>query len=133
MAKKKLTLGDQPEKKVTQEFLNDSPEGFPDAAQVNVVVAEHVPEYEDVVFVNQRDPGVMLEFHYKSKTHPMHHYKLMDGETYKLTKEVIDHLQSCSIPIYGKEIMERGVFSRPVISRKYFYSFRNPKTFRKSA
>lgn len=131
---KKLTLGDEASKKVTEEFLKENPEGLPDAPKLEkVVVAKFIPEMEEVVFVNQRDPGVMLEFHYKSKTYPIQHFKLMDGETYKLAKEIIDHLQSCSIPIYGKEIMDQGICKRPIVGHKYMYSFRNPKTFRRAA
>lgn len=131
MARKKQTLGDESAKKVTEEFLKETPEGFPDETLEKVVVTAHVPEYQEVVFVNQRDPGVMLEFHYKTKTYPLQHFKLMDGECYKLAKEIIDHLQSCSIPIYGKETMDKGVCERPVIGHKYMYSFRNPKSVRK--
>lgn len=131
---KKATLGDQPEKKITEEFLKENPVGVPDELpKEELVVTAYIPKYEDVVFVNQRDAGVPLEFHYKTKTHPMKHYKLVDGETYTLPQEVIDHLQSCSIPMYGKEEMKNGVMFRPVIAHKYMFAFRNPKTFRRTA
>lgn len=131
---KKQTLGDAEEKKVTENFLKENPEGVPDELpEQKVVVSKHIPVMKEVVFVNQRDPGVMLEFHYKSKTYPMQHFKLMDGETYSLAEEIIDHLESCSIPIYGKETEEKGHFFRPVIGHRYMFAFRNPKTFRKSA
>jgi hypothetical protein len=131
---KKQTLGDSKEKKVTEEFLKENPEGIPDQiSQEKVVISDHIPKYEEVVFTNQRDPGVMLEFHYRSKTHPIKHYKLCDGEQYNLPKEIIDHLQSCSIPIYGRPEPDKSVMDLPVIGRKYMYSFRNPKSFRKVA
>lgn len=130
---KKQTLGDQSAKKVTEEFLKENPEGLPDELPEKIVIAKEVPVYRKVVFVNQRDPGVMLEFHYRTKSHALQHFKLMDGETYELPEEIIAHLESCSIPIYGKEIEEKGVFKRPVIGHRYMFSLRNPQSFRKSA
>jgi hypothetical protein len=55
---------------------------------------------ETIIFRNDRDPGIPLEFHYASKTHPLHHYTLYHGQEAQLPVEVIEHLESCSIPIY---------------------------------
>lgn len=60
-----------------------------------VVVVKEKPDYENVTFRNQRDPGHMLEFHYASKTHPFKNYKLVDGQVYPLPREVIKNLESC--------------------------------------
>ena len=60
-----------------------------------VVVANFTPQYETVIFRNQRDPGHVLEFHYYSKSHPFKQYKLIDGHQYQLPYEVIKNLESC--------------------------------------
>lgn len=60
-----------------------------------VVITRGKPEYESIIFRNQRDPGYPLEFHYASKGHPFKQYKLIDGEKYNLPTEVIKNLESC--------------------------------------
>jgi hypothetical protein len=71
-----------------------------------VVVIKEVPDYEEVVFRNQRDPSYPLDFHYASRTHPFKVYKLIDGHKYKLPREVIKNLEGCkeSIHKYRKNI-----------------------------
>lgn len=59
-----------------------------------VVIAKGVPNYEKVIFRNQRDPGQPLEFHYSSKSHPFKQYKLIDGSQYDLPREVIKNLET---------------------------------------
>lgn len=92
-----------------------------------IVVSTKMPEYRRVVFVNQRDPGVMMSFHYKSKTHALKHYDLVPGVEYDLPVEVIEHVENCGYPLYGKEEMINGMQKRPVIGYKYHFAFRSPK------
>lgn len=65
-----------------------------------VVVADKIPAMEKIVFRNQRDPGHPLEFHYASKTHPFKQYKLIDGQSYTLPREVVVHLDGCREHVY---------------------------------
>jgi hypothetical protein len=60
-----------------------------------VVITRGAPQYESIIFRNQRDPGYPLEFHFASKTHPFKQYKLIDGEKYNLPTEVVKNLESC--------------------------------------
>lgn len=60
-----------------------------------VVAVCEKPDYEKVVFRNQRDPGHPLEFHHSSKSHPFKQYTLIDGHKYDLPKEVIRSLEAC--------------------------------------
>ena len=90
-----------------------------------LVVAKAIPEYREIVFLNGRDPGYPLDFHYSSKTHPLKIYKLLHGQTYKLSVEVIEHLETRSEPQYA---YRKGLDGHPemyVISRKYIFQCRN--------
>lgn len=60
-----------------------------------IVIMHEIPQHESVIFRNQRDPGYPLEFHYSSKSHPFKQYKLIDGQSYSLPREVIRNLESC--------------------------------------
>lgn len=105
----------------------DEPEFLEKSLEEKIVISEHIPEYRKVVFINQRDPGIMMSFHYKSATHPLKHYDLMHGEEYNLPVEVIEHVESCGYPLYGKEEMLKGRQIRPIVGYKYHFSFRSPK------
>lgn len=75
---------------------NESMEDIREALKENqVVISKGIPDYENVTFRNQRDPGYPLEFHYSSKTHPFKQYTLVDGQNYSLPREVIRNLESC--------------------------------------
>jgi hypothetical protein len=58
-----------------------------------VVVANEIPPMQKIIFINQRDPGCALQFHYKSKTHPLKQYTLYHGFKHDLPIEVIEHLE----------------------------------------
>lgn len=108
----------------------DEPEFLEKSVQEKVVVVDHIPQYRKVVFINQRDPGVMMSFHYRTKTHPMKHYDLMHGEEYDLPVEVIEHVENCGYPMYGKEQIVKGIQVRPIIGYKYHFAFRSPKAYK---
>lgn len=75
---------------------NESMEDIREALQENkVVVAKELPDYEKIIFRNQRDPGHVLAFHYSSKTHPFKQYSLIDGQEYSLPREIIRNLENC--------------------------------------
>jgi len=99
---------------IEKNFLATEPEGIP--TEQKVVVAQEVPRYEDVIFMNNRDPGSTLYFHYRTKTHPLKHYTLVHGMQYKLPSEVIRHLEgqnaydpySCHSRLYGIGTNQEG-------------------------
>lgn len=102
-------------------------------AEEKVIITNHIPEYRKVVFVNQKDPGCEVTFHHKTKTHPMKQYTLFHGKEYDLPVEIIESLEKCGIPLYGKEIMTDKGFERPIIGYSYHYSFRSPSSSQRVA
>ena len=89
-----------PVEKLQDEFLSGpADESIDQVAEElkenQIVFTNQMPNYEKVTFRNQRDPGYPLEFHYASKTHPFKQYKLIDGQKYDLTVEVIRNLERC--------------------------------------
>jgi hypothetical protein len=60
-----------------------------------IVIAKEKPDFEWVIFRNQRDPGHVLEFHAHTKANPFKQYKLIDGEKVYLPREVIRNLEAC--------------------------------------
>lgn len=122
-------LNDSKSKVIAQNILKEKTEALPDYEEhvrSPIVIAKHIPEYRNVVFLNGRDPGYALDFHYASKTHPLKQYKLLHGFEHNLPVEVIEHLEGCSEPQYG---YRRGMDGHPemyVISRKFIFQLRNP-------
>lgn len=89
-----------PVEKLQEEFLTgpaqESIEQVREELQEDkVVISNRIPQMETIIFRNQRDPGIPLEFHYASKTHPFKQYKLIDGQKYTLPTEVIRNLEGC--------------------------------------
>lgn len=119
MAKKQNTLGDSKSEVVEEEFLKENPKGMPD--KHGLVVARDIPEMKKITFINERDPGKALEFHYASGTHPLKHYTLYHGYDYTLTQEVIDHLENCAEKIYGYRKSEQGKPEMYTKSLKYIF------------
>lgn len=117
--KKKKALGEAKQEVIANNILLENPEGLPDTATIPVF--KEVPRMETIVFRNDRDPGLPLEFHYASKTHPLKQYKLLHGQTYTLPLEIVEHLESCAVPIYG---YKKGLDGHPemyVQAMKYQY------------
>ena len=83
-------LGEHSSEVVERNFLEENPE-IP--TQEKIVVAQEVPKYKKVRFMNNRDPGVTLHFHYHSATHPLKHYDLVHGIEYDLPDEICRHLE----------------------------------------
>jgi hypothetical protein len=121
-------INDAKSEVIAENVLKENPEGLPpvDHSSIHkIVTAKHVPEYREIVFINGRDPGYPLDFHYSSKTHPLKIYKLLHGQTYKLPVEVIDHLESRSEPQYA---YRKGFDGHPemyIVSRKFIFQCRN--------
>jgi len=86
-------LNDQPKEVIEKNFLEEVPDGIYANDQVVAVSAKEIPKHENVIFVNNRDPGATHYFHYRSPTHPLKHYTLVHGEKYLLPVEVIQLLE----------------------------------------
>jgi len=119
-------LNDAKPEVIESELLKESPEGLPEAKAAveedEVVVADYIPEMRKVIFINGRDPGQELMFHYHSKTHPLKHYTLFHGKEYILPVEIIDHLETRSEPVYGYRTAFSGHPEMYVKSQKYIFS-----------
>lgn len=126
--RKMQRLNDAKPEVIAENILKQDPEGLPktEDAAPQIVVSPTIPEYRKVVFINGRDSGYPLEFHYCTKTHPLKQYKLLHGFEYNLPVEVIEHLEQCNEPIYA---YRKGLDGHPemyVISRKYHFQLRTP-------
>lgn len=110
----KPRMNDMDKETIERNFLQEEPDCIP--TETKVVVAQDVPQYEDVIFINNRDPGCALYFHYASKYHPLKHYTLAHGKEYKLPVEIIKHLEgqldydpySCHSRLYGLGVNDLG-------------------------
>lgn len=120
---KRNTLGDSKAEIVEKNFLEQNPEGLPDAS--GLVQTTHIPEYKKVVFVNNRDTGIALHFHYHSKTHALKHYTLFHGYEHDLPLEVIEHLESCAETLYSYRKNAQGIPESFPTGKKYIFQFRS--------
>lgn len=101
------TLNNMDKETIEKNFLVEDSADIP--TEQKVVIAKEIPDFEDIIFQNNRDPGCTLFFHYASKTHPLKHYTLVHGQQYKLQSEVVRHLEgqneydpySCHSRLYG--------------------------------
>lgn len=121
-------LNDAKSEVIAENVLKENPEGFESTENINpdnIVIAKFVPAYRKIVFLNGRDPGIALMFHYSSKTHPLKNYTLYHGMEHSLPEEVIDHLEQCAEPVYA---YKKGIDGHPqmyVESRKFIFQCRN--------
>lgn len=134
MARTRSKLNDKPKEYIEENILQESPEGLPPCPTVpkegKIVIAKYVPEMRRIQFINGRDPGQELMFHYHSKTHPLKHYTLYHGKEYDLSVEVIEHLESCAEKQYGYRQGPNGHPEMYVKTLKYIFRCQN---VRKSA
>lgn len=117
-------LNEQSKEIIEENFLKLDPE-IP--SEDEIVIAKTIPTYKKVMFLNGRDSGITLEFHYSSATHPLKHYKLVHGLETELPEEVIDHLESCGENFYN---YRRGLDGCPqlyVSGKKYLFQFKQAK------
>lgn len=119
MAKQRSKLNDAKSEIIEENILQENPEGLPDSS--GIVLSKHVPKMEKVIFLNGRDPGYPLEFHYHSKTHPLKKYCLYHGKEHDLPQEIIDHLENCAECQYGYTQGPDGHPKMYVKSLKYIF------------
>lgn len=127
---KKSQLNEAKSEEIEKSFLQENPEGLPSDTQIEdpIVIAKEIPKYQRKVFINGRDPGCALAFHYATGTHPIKQYTLLDGFEYELPEEVINHLESCREPIYAYRKGQNGLAESYISSYKYIFSFRNKQS-----
>ena len=97
-----------------------------EAPAVTAKVAEVVKK-RWIQFINGRDPGVTLEFHYHSATHPLKHYKLFHGKEHELPEEIIDHLENIGEARYEHRKNEYGEVKPTQVGMKYLFRCQNVK------
>lgn len=129
-------LNDMSSEKIEENFLEEQP----DIPMNEKIVVEKVPipKMEEIIFINNRDPGCALQFHYKSKTHPLKQYTLYHGHKHELPVEVINHLEgtnendpwSCHARKYTMQERPDGT-KEPVASS--YVSYFQCKSVRKAA
>lgn len=125
---RKSALNNAKSKVIAENVLKQDPEGLEkteDAVNERIIISQEIPKYRKVVFLNGRDPGYPLDFHYSSGTHPLKIYKLLHGHEVELPEEVIEHLESCSEPVYA---YRKGLDGHPqmyIESRKFIFQCRN--------
>jgi hypothetical protein len=120
-------LNDAKSEVIEENILKENPEGFEPTDSKDpeqIVIAKGIPEYRKVIFINNRDPGYPLDFHYSSKTHPLKLYKLVHGQEYELPVEIIEHLEGCREPQYAYRKNLAGFQEHYVSGYKYIFQCR---------
>ena len=119
MARPRSKLNDLKPEALEEQILQENPEGI--SNEVKIVIAKEIPKTRRIMFLNGRDPGYPLEFHYHSKTHPLKHYTLYHGKEYDLTEEIIHHLENCAERQYGYRQGPNGHPEMYTKSLKYIF------------
>lgn len=126
----KPRMNDQKKEVIEENFLNEEQAVLPNTT---IQVHKEIPKMVKGIFFNHRDPGIALTFHYKSKTHPLHHYTLYHGVKTELPEEVINHLEgmnefdpySCHKRIYGRKMnQDSGVSETYVTNYSSLYQYK---------
>jgi len=129
MVTKKSKFKDAAPEVITENLFKENPDGLPDHTPhpSGIVLSTHVPQIRKINFINNRDPGYPLEFHYSSATHPLKHYVLYHGYNHELPEEVIEHLESCAENDYAYRKSVHGHPEMYVKGQRSLYQLRKPK------
>ena len=130
---KKSVMNEMPKEKIEQDFLSENPE-IP--VNKKVIAVQEMPKYERIIFLNNRDPGCILYFHYASATHPLKLYKLGHGLEYELPVEIIKHLEgqnpndpyTCHSRIYAERKNNEGLPETYVSGYKPYFQCRSVRS-----
>jgi hypothetical protein len=115
---------------IEENWLKQTPDGYEEPelhSDEKIVLTNYIPPMRRVQFINGRDPGCELMFHYHTKTHPLKHYTLFHGKEYDLPIEVIEHLENCAEKQYGYRQGPNGHPEMYTKSLKYLYSCKSPR------
>ncbi len=117
---------------IEKNYLEEDPEGLKPMKQAEkdldrIKPAKVMPEYRYITFLNGRDPGQELMFHYCSATHPLKHYTLFHGKQYDLPVEIVEHLESCRETQYGHRMNPNSGLSE-TYPKGYKYIFQCRQT-----
>jgi len=130
MARPRSKLNQASPDVIATNVLKMNPEGLPEvdlSFGEKVVIAKTIPETRRVQFINGRDPGQELMFHYHSATHPLKHYTLFHGKEYDLPVEIIEHLENCAEKQYGYRPGPNGHPEMYTKSLKYIFACKSVK------
>jgi hypothetical protein len=133
MSRLKSQLNNASKEVIEKNILLQNPEGLPTEVKglpdevTGIVISKEIPKMKKVVFLNGRDPGETLYFHYHSKTHPLKQYTLYHGQEHELPVEVIEHLESCGESIYAYRTGRDGHPEMYRKSMKYIFQFKSSK------
>jgi hypothetical protein len=130
MARTQSKLNDASSEVIGEEILKQDPTGLPETKESNIVIAKQMPKEQEMVkfiFLNGRDPGVALHFHYSSANCPLKNYTLYHGMEHVLPREIVDHLESCGEAQYGYKPGIEGHPEMYVKSHKYIFQCRPVK------
>lgn len=119
MARPRSILNDRKSEVIEANVLQENPEGLPDES--GIVLSRFIPKMKKIQFLNGRDPGEALFFHYHSKTHPLKHYTLYHGQEHDLPEEIIAHLENCAEAQYGYRQGRDGHPEMYTKSHKYIF------------
>jgi hypothetical protein len=126
MARTQSKLNDKSSEVIEENILKENP----DYVESNIVIAKKIPPKQDMVrfiFLNGRDPGVALSFHYHSATCPLQQYTLYHGMEHELPQEIVDHLESCAESQYGYRTGIDGHPESYVKNKKYIFQCKQVK------
>lgn len=95
-----------------------------DLPNANIEVVKAAPPMERIEFRNEQDPGSPKEFHFCHRKHniPPTHYVLYHGEEYDLPVEVIENLESRSLPMYEEVKDKHGNVTHIPKGSRFLYS-----------
>lgn len=128
MSNSRSKLNNKPSEYIEENILKEDPEGMPPCQPIpQIVIAKYVPEMKRIQFINGRDPGQELMFHYHSKNLPLKHYTLYHGKEYDLPVEIIEHLENCAERVYGYKQGPNGHPEMYVKTLKYIFRCQNVK------
>lgn len=124
-------LNNESKEVLEKNFLAEYPDTLP--VENQIYMTPEMPKSERIVFINNRDPGCALYFHFCSKTHPLKQYTLMHGLEYDLPVEVIKHLEgqneydpySCHSRMYSERKNYEGNPENYVSGYKSYFQCRS--------
>lgn len=121
-------LNDQKSEVIEKNFLSQNPDTLPSVDGEKIVIVKKVPEMRKFVFLNGRDPGQALYFHYSSATCPLKQYTLYHGKEHVLPVEIVEHLEECKEPQYAyRKNPDHGMQEHYIHSYKYIFQCKNVK------